>query len=142
MKVLAVHGARVTLASNQPVLRLHLSNRSIRSSEDAVGVIALLDPLLGSFYSERSALRDRSLLRPLLTSGRSFPRQISPGKNDYFHRMYSSHLHHTLLVPSGFDLEGSLAQRVVPPCASCSSSRGFASGFLQTPPHDDALAFS
>jgi hypothetical protein len=56
LKVLAVHGARVTLTSNQPVLRLHLSNRPIRSSEDAVGVIALLDPLLGSFYSERSAL--------------------------------------------------------------------------------------
>ena len=82
------------------------------------------------------------LLRPLLTSGRCFPRQISPGKNDHFRRIYASHLPHTLLVPSGFDLHGSLAQRAVPLCASCSSSRGFASGFLQTPPHDDALAFS
>src|SRR5256885_13801623 len=40
------------------------------------------------------------LLRPLLTSGWIFPCQISPGKNDHLHRMYPSHLPHTLLVPS------------------------------------------
>src|SRR3954454_21748598 len=55
------------------------------------------------------------LLRPLLTSGRNFPRQTSPGKNDHFHRMYPSHLPHTLLVPSGFELRCVLAQRAVPP---------------------------
>jgi hypothetical protein len=88
---------------------------------------------LGSFYSERSALRDGSLLWPLLTSGRNLPHQISPGKNDHLHRMQPSHLHHTLLVPSGFELWCVLAQRAVPLCASCSSARGFASGFLQTP---------
>src|SRR5947207_15827178 len=42
------------------------------------------------------------LLRPLLTSGWISPCQISPGKNDHLHRMYPSHLPHTLLVPSGF----------------------------------------
>jgi len=56
--------------------------------------------------------------------------------------MYPSHLPHTLLVPSGFELSCVLAQRAVPLCASCPSGRGFASGFLQTPPRDDALAFS
>ena len=70
------------------------------------------------------------------------PCQISPGKNDHLHRIYPSHLPHTLLVPSGFDLIGVLAQRAVPLCASCSSGRGFASSFLQTSPRGDALAFS
>src|SRR5437660_3827623 len=49
------------------------------------------------------------LLRPLLTSGRNFPRQTSPGKNDHLHRTYASHLQSGILVPSGFTFLGRLA---------------------------------
>src|SRR5258708_3932570 len=48
------------------------------------------------------------LLRPLLTSGRNFPRQISPGNNDHLHRMYASHLQIGILVTSRFAFLGSL----------------------------------
>ena len=56
---------------------------------------------------------------------------------------FPAHLPHLLLWPliaSGFVVTCQLARPHSLLCGSCSSSRRFASGFLQTPPRGDALA--
>ena len=68
-------------------------------------------------------------------------RQVSPGKNIDFPRTLAAFttspldlLRASLFLASSPNRHGLI-------CGSCSSSRRFASGFLQTPPHGDALAF-
>ena len=58
---------------------------------------------------------------------------------------FPAHLPHLLLQPLialGFVVSCQLARPHSLLWGSCSSGRSFAYGFLQTPPHDDALAFS
>jgi hypothetical protein len=69
--------------------------------------------------------------------GVRFPRVRTP--------TFPAHLPHLLLRPliaSGFVFSCQLARPHSLLCGSCSSGRSFAFGFLQTSPHDDALAFS
>jgi hypothetical protein len=63
--------------------------------------------------------------------------QISPGKNINLHLMYPPHL--PLCVPDSLGLRFVWQTRpriMALVCDFCSSGRGFATGFLQIPPHD------
>ena len=67
--------------------------------------------------------------------------QVSPGKNVDFPCTLAPFTTQPLIA-SGFAVSCQLARLYGLRWGSCSSSRRFASGFLQTPPHGDALAFS
>ena len=89
----------------------------------------------------------------LLTShGKPFPtvtanvispcpvREISPGTHTFFHTYTCPVYCWRSVQLLDFDLYGGLIHASQPVRDSCSSGQCFASGFLQTPPRDDALA--
>ena len=67
-------------------------------------------------------------------------RQTSQGKTRDLRAIYPAHLRQHL--PGDFGLQACWPPRpdADASCASCTSGRHFAYSFLQTPPHDDALA--
>ena len=62
----------------------------------------------------------------------------SPEVSSTAFRAAPPNLRFALLMDGGFAKPGPLAQRFI--FGFCSSARTFAPRFLQTPPHDDALA--
>jgi hypothetical protein len=63
--------------------------------------------------------------------------KTSPGKRDNLPLMCLPHLHHGIRAVLDFTLFGKLVHPInALLCGFCPSDRGFASGFLQIPPHD------
>ncbi len=114
---------------------------------------------LGFAFGPSRRVEVPPVLRPLLTPGRirrpvtgtvagsacspvPAPQQVSPDKSVGLPRTTAAL---TPTVPWQLGLRLALQARpddLASVRGSCSSARGFASGFLPTPPHDDAVAFS
>lgn len=78
---------------------------------------------------------------PLDTDSLTANREISPGKTHFFHAYACRIYVDAYSQISDFSVTCHLIRRRRLVCGCCSSGQRFATGFLQTPPRDDALAF-
>lgn len=77
---------------------------------------------------------------PAITRLLVTPGQTSPSKNHSFPQTPAAYTSRPFLVRRASSFVADLPSAFSLRCSSCTSGPGFASGFLQTPPRDDALA--
>ena len=116
-------------SSHELLMVLVLSRRSALPTSIAVVLWPLLTPAASAWLLSQGYRSSRPGVRSPRVRALTFP----------------AHLPHLLLrslIASGFIVTCQLARPHSLLWGSCSSGHRFAYGFLQTPPRDDALAFS